>query len=352
MVRVGTEDAMRVAVIGAGSIGLGSAAVLGQAGHSVALWGRALPPGPRTVVATGAVAGTVPVASMALEQAVRGADAVLVTVPGFAHRAVMDLLAPALAAGQPVIVSSHCSFSGHYLARRLPGARVAAWGTTVVTGRRTGPFAANVSNLRAKVDVAGLPAAWGGEALALCAALFGDRFVLRDDLVAIALSNLNPQNHMAMALCNLTRIERAEDWGNYWGITGGVGRMMEALDAERLAIAAAYGVQVRTIFDHFALSFGVERAAVAAMAAAVHGRGGAPLGPKDLSSRYVTEDVPFGLVPTEALGRAAGVPTPLHTAGIELLSAALGRDFRAENDLLPPLGLAGLDAGSIRRMVQ
>ena len=169
--------------------------------------------------------------------------------------------------------------------------------------------------------------------------------------MAISLSNLNPQNHLAMALCNLTRIERAEDWGNYWGVSPAVGRLMEALDLERLAVAAAYGVSVRTIFDHFALSFGVARGSVGEMAAAVDGRGGAPLGPKSLETRYVTEDVPFGLVPTEMLAKAAGVAVPLHSGGIDLCSALYGRDFRGENDILPGLGLAGLGVGAIRGLM-
>ena len=342
---------MQVAVLGAGSIGLGTAALLAHNGHAVTLWGRTLPAGPCAIDCTGAVSGRFPVHAAPLDQAVRAAQAVVLTVPGFAHRAVMDAAAPHLRAGQAVVVSSHSSFGALHLVRQVPGLHVAAWGTTVVTGRRTGPLAASVSNVRTRLDVAALPSAWGPEAAALCTALFGDRFTPRDGLVAIALSNLNPQNHLAMALCNLTRIERAEDWGNYWGITPAVGRLMEALDAERLAIAAAYGVQVRTILEHFTSSFAAAPGPVAAMAAEVHGRGNAPLGPKSLDSRYITEDVPFGLVATELLARAARVPAPLHTGGIDLLSAALGRDFRAENDILPTLGLAGLDAAGIRAAV-
>jgi opine dehydrogenase len=349
---------MRVAVLGAGSIGLGTAALLAREGHEVALWGRSLPAGDGVLEGVGAVAGSYPVqVAASVAGAVAGAGAVVLTVPGFAHRAVMDLLAPALAPGQPVIISSHCSLSGLYLARRMldagTPARVAAWGSTVVTGRRTGPLAVGVSNIRAKLDVAGLPAAWGPEALALCQGLFGDRFVLRDDLVAVSLSNLNPQNHLAMSLCNATRMDRGEDWPNYWGVSPAVGRLMEALDQERLAVAAAYGVAVRTVFDHFALSFDVPRmATVAEMAAVVHARDGGPMGPKTLDTRYVTEDVPFGLIPTEMLAAAAGVRVPLHAGGIDLSSALLGRDFRAENDLLPVLGLAGLDAAAIRALVR
>jgi hypothetical protein len=61
---------------------------------------------------------------------------------------------------------------------------------------------------------------------------------------------------------------------------------------------------------------------------------GAPL----VASGYVTEDVPFGLVPTIRLAGLAGVLVPLHESGVQLMSALYGRDFAAENDILPRLG--------------
>ena len=69
-----------------------------------------------------------------------------------------------------------------------------------------------VVTVRKKVDVAAVPHAGAEEAVALCTQLFGDRFVPREGLLAIALSNLNPQNHLAIGLMNLTRMERGELW--------------------------------------------------------------------------------------------------------------------------------------------
>jgi len=71
------------------------------------------------------------------------------------------------------------------------------------------------------------------------------------------------------------------------------------------------------------------------------------MGPKTLDTRFITEDVPFGLVPLEALGRVAGVPLPLHQAGIALFDAICAQDFRAGNDLLPALGLERLTASEL-----
>jgi opine dehydrogenase len=204
-----------------------------------------------------------------------------------------------------------------------------------------------VANIRDRVDMAGLPAATTPAGAVLCQALFGDRFVQRQDLLAIALSNVNPQNHLAMALCNLTRIEKGEDWGNYAGITPSVGRLMEALDAERLAIAATFGRTVRTLREHFHLSFHVPLLSVAEMAHLIDARGNAPLGPKTMQNRYVLEDIPYGIVATEMLAGIAGVKVPLHQAGIEMFGALYGKNFRQENDILPDLGLHGLAAADL-----
>ena len=343
---------MRVAVIGGGAVGLGSAALLGRGGHAPVLWSPTLAtaPGPTMLQSTGAITGEFEVeAAPSLEAAAEGAGAVLVCLPGWAHKAAFDALAPVLAPGQTVIVSSHASLGGLYLRRLLAGrdVPVVAWGTTVVTGRRTGALASTLSNVRSKVDVATVPGAAAWPALALCQALFGERFVPRDGLLAIQLSNVNPQNHLAMLLCNLTRAERGETWGNYWGITPAVARLMEALDRERLALAVAFGVEVRTLHEHFHWSFDVPLGSMAEMAAAVDARGPAVHGPASLDTRYITEDLPYGIAVTEALAAIAGVPVPLHTAGVEMFNALCSEDFRARNTLLPALGLAGMDRAGL-----
>ena len=325
---------MRVAIVGTGAVGLGMAALLCRDGHDPALWspsGAAV----ANVVATGAVEGSFqPVIAASCRDALAGAAIVVIAAPGYAHRVVMDACAPHLHAGHTVIVSSHMSFSAAYLRARCPAA-IVVWGTTLVTGRRTAPGAVRINHVRARVDLASLPR---GDGLAVCQGLFGDRFVDRGSLLAIALSNLNPQNHMAIALCNLTRMERGEHWRQYANTTHAVGRLMQALDDERLAVAAAFGVTVRTLAEHFRLSFAAAGDTMGEMAASLAAGDGDPAGPTTLDSRYVTEDVPFGLWPTVQLARLRNVPTPLHEGGVAIFSALYGRDFRAENDILPALG--------------
>ena len=348
---------MRVAILGTGGIGRGYAAFLAAAGHQPVLWSPTGQPPAVPLEATGVVTGPQP-AEVAADcaAALRGADVAIVATIANGHRAVMDAMAPHLHAGQVVIISSHCSFGALYLYRLLAARGVelpvAAWATTALTAKRRGADGVHISGLRQRLDVATLPQRLSDQGDAACRTLFGDRFQRRDSLLAIMLSNLNPPAHMANMLLNLTRAEKGEDWPNYGSITPAVGRLIEALDAERLALAAAFGVSVRTVTEHFVLSHGIAPGSVAAMSAAVHAKRPELLGPKTLDTRFVTEDAPFGLAPLELLGQVAGVPVPLHSAGLALFSAIYGRDFRAENDLMEALGLDGCSAGEMQEMLR
>lgn len=64
------------------------------------------------------------------------------------------------------------------------------------------------------------------------------------------------------------------------------------------------------------------------------------------------EDVPFGLEATAQLGRMAGAPAPLHEAGVTLLSAAYGRDFSRENDLLNALDIGSMSMIQLQRLAR
>ena len=85
----------------------------------------------------------------------------MVAVPGYGHRHVLDAAAPFLRSEQVVVFSSHMSLAALYLAgllrKRGVATPIAALGTTVTTGRQTGPDAVNVSSVRARLDVAVLP---------------------------------------------------------------------------------------------------------------------------------------------------------------------------------------------------
>lgn len=350
---------MKVAILGAGGIGYSYAAFLASRGHMPVLWspsgvsGAELAQG-APLVASGALEGSfaVTVASD-LQDAFAGAEAVILAVPAYRYKPVLDRVLPALQPGQSLILSAHLSFAALYASRKLhengQSNPILVWNTTASTGRKTGPCAVSLSMLRAKVEMAVIPADFGPKAMALCEAMFGPRFALKTDMIAVDLGNLNPALHMAVVLFNVTRIERGEAWLQTEMMTPALCRFLEDLDRERLALAAGFGVGVRTIHQAYEIPGKVAQGPLAQMMAETFALRKGVAGPKSPDTRYVTEDVPFGLQTTVMLGEMLGIDLPLHRAGIAVFSALYGRDFAAENDILPQIRAAFATPDHLRR---
>jgi hypothetical protein len=71
---------------------------------------------------------------------------------------------------------------------------------------------------------------------------------------------------------------------------------------------------------------------------------------KSLHHKFITEDVPTGLISVSALGKAAGMRTPAIDALVETVRNMTGKDFAAEARTLERLGLSGMDGPQIRRV--
>jgi len=341
---------MRVGIAGAGAIGLASAAWLVARGHSARLWptrgGPLVTTSPLMLTSSGLLEtrANVPCVGSPAELAA-DSDVILIALPANGHQAIMRALSPHLRDGQTVLVSSMASLSSLYLFELTRqhgiGLTVASLGTTVLTARREAPDRVRILTRRKSLAVSALPVSRRDAALELCATLFGEGFTPEVNALASALSNTNPVAHAPLALFNWTRIERAEHWPQYHYMTPHVAAVIERLDAERLALAAAFGLSVRSIEQHFVQSFGVQPGRLAGIAEELHASRGGPPGPIDPATRYLAEDVPFGLAFAAALGRLAQVPTPATDAIVATAGLLTGNDCAAGNTLIDALGLAG-----------
>jgi opine dehydrogenase len=75
-------------------------------------------------------------------------------------------------------------------------------------------------------------------------------------------------------------------------------------------------------------------------------------GPDSLENRYVTEDIPYGLVAWASLGDAVGVDTPIMDALIEIGGAIMGKNCRQEGRNLSKMGLARLNREQIKTFLE
>ncbi len=117
-----STNSLRVAVLGTGPVGLGTAALLLSRGHEAAAWSPrgGLPAGSMRLTAEGALQHEAAIeAAATCAEAVAGAAAVLVAVPATAYHMTLEALAACLQPGQPVLISGHLSLGALFLSRLL-----------------------------------------------------------------------------------------------------------------------------------------------------------------------------------------------------------------------------------------
>lgn len=337
---------MRLAILGAGAIGPACAALAVSRGHEAVIWS---PSGAGTrgldgmLRAEGLLEGAFPVAVAAtLDEVFAGADIALLTVPAYALPGLLPRIAAAIHKTLPLLISPAASLAPLAFARlRGPGAPVGAMATTPVTGRRLAPDRVRIAAIRAEAEMGAVPGPAAPELSALAESLFGNRWPTVLDALAAAFINTNPIAHAALALANVTRIEQREAWGQYGLMTPAVCRLMDALGAERDALAARFGHRPPSMVEAFHRTNGVPRGPLHEMALAIERGRGFVAGPTDMATRYVTEDVPYGLTFYLAVAAGIGQPMPVTEATVTALEVLWGQGLR-DNPLLEGMDLTDL----------
>ncbi|MGG5890520.1 NAD/NADP octopine/nopaline dehydrogenase family protein [Falsiroseomonas sp. HC035] len=348
------QNPVRMSVLGAGAIGPAAAILAASRGHDVSLWspsGRGTTGIAGTLTAEGALDCTVPVrVADSLAEALEGAEVALLTVPAYALADLLPRIAAAAPRGLPMLIAPAAALAPLAFETMRgalgPRAPVGAMATTPMTARRIAPDRVRIPGIRAAVDVAAVPASAAAEIAVLAAALFGRDYPLAPNVLQPALANANPIIHAVLALANATRIERGEAWSQYELMTEASCRLMTRLEAERGAVAAAFGLEVLPLAESLHRASGVPRGPLHAMGQAIAATGRGVAGPSSMETRYVTEDVPYGLAFYLWLAAARSIAMPGTEATVTLLETLWHRDLRG-NPLLA--ALEGQDLVSMLR---
>jgi opine dehydrogenase len=288
-----------------------------------------------------------------LAEAVEGADLVMLVVPAPWIGDYAERLAAVLGDSQPIFVNPGQTGGGLAL---LTGLRRAGFegeaavcevSTLAYTCRVEEPGSVRISNVVPRLPFAAVPGRRAIELHRLVSELYPS-IELRRNVLETGFANLNAVEHPPQALLNIGWIEYTS--GNYFfyhdGTTPSVGRVIDEVDEERIAIAEAMGIEVSTFVEAFASAgYTTESAArvgkaYEAMQASEPNR--RIKAPPSLDHRYVHEDVGFGLVPWVGLAAISGVPTPTMDALITIASVANGRDYHREGLTLEKMGLGGI----------
>jgi opine dehydrogenase len=288
-----------------------------------------------------------------LGEALEQARVIMVAVPSTAHRDFASRAARRLRDGQIVVLNpgrtgGAIEFS-HMLHRRSCSAEVTVAEAQyfVYDSLSSGPAEVFISRMRNVVPLAALPADRTPQVLD---ALKGPypQFVDGVNVLHTSLNNVLAVLHPALALANAGRIEStAGEFAFYVeGVSPSVARLLELVDAERVAVARALGVEAETAMQWLETAY---HSRGDDLRQAIHNN---PAfrdirAPRTLNHRYILEDVPMTLVPIVGLGRRHGVSVKGMDGVIRMACIMHGTDFRRRGRSLRKLGMARLSAAEL-----
>ena len=357
----------RVTVLGGGNTAFSVAARLTLDGHSVTLY--ELPSFAESIEsirrkraihlagACGEGTAVLNCVTTDAEEALRGADLILPVVPAYAQRPFLETCSPHLERGQTVVLMPGNLGSlewarGIREMGRENWVTLAEVDTAPYVCRKTEPDEATIWGAVTGLGLGVLPSRRTAEVLRMLEPLFPGMRPY-DSVLACGLSAMNPVVHPAGVLMNAGRIEysRGEFYFYEEGVTPAVVKVIEAVDGERLLLGRALGHQLSPVHEAF------------------HAAGFGPRGdlwstingswmltrlkaPGSLQNRWLTEDLPYGLVSWSSLGEMLEVETPAMGSLIDLGSIVMGFDARERGRTVEQLGISGVEPAALAQFLR
>jgi opine dehydrogenase len=294
-----------------------------------------------------------------IEEAIEGVSVINIVTPAFAHETFYMRLTPYLEDGQIIVTHNGC-FGALQLMSILKTAGiekniVVSETSILVYGcRKISPGNVHVISMKSAVPFASLPSSNTYETLKVINRLF-PQFIPATNVFETSLENLNFILHPPIGLLNAGRIEDTEGDFLFYkqGATPSVSRVMEELDNERIVLETALGLKPTSTRNWLKKMYGSKgRNLYEAIQDTkpyhdpVGGRA-----PSSFTHRYITEDVPYGLVPLASLGDLANTPAPTAKALINVASIINQTDYWREGLTVDKLGLEGKTAEQVKKLV-
>lgn len=335
---------MRVTVIGAGNSGLAMAAHLSIYGNEVTLWNRtkknidSLIKNP-VIHCSGIIHGDAKIAHVTdnLSEALENSEMVFITTPAFSHSILAQHFAEMLKQNTTIILNPGRTFGAmefHHEFKQLNAELnplIAETQTILYTCRKTSDNEVEIYALKNDVLISTIEGTDNTELVESLPDCLKDKFIPAQSMIETSIGNVGMIMHCAPILLNTGWVESEEHEFSYYreGISPTVALFIEKMDDERQAVARLLGHPIESSKEWMERTYDLEGVSLYEVIQQ-NDAYRTILAPKNLMHRYVTEDIPTGLVPLEAVGKELGLEMKHVGLIIELATALLDIDFRKE----------------------
>ncbi len=294
-----------------------------------------------------------------IREAIAGVGLVVVVVPTSAHSFVAETCAPYLEDRQVIFLNpGHTGGALEFreaLVRTGCKKEIALCESMSIThlSRTFGPAKVRVMELTSLL-FSGMPGTATDDCLSVLEDVFPGQLKPASNVLVTGFSNMNALEHPPGMIMNTGWIEHTLGAFRFYyeGVTPSIGKVIDAVDSERLSVMKALGLNpipfARMIYEAKLTSV-AEGSAYEALHNSEANQN--VKSPDSLKHRYLDEDVGQGLVPMALISHAYGIDTPVMDSIITLCSVANGIDYWTAGRTLRKMGIDGLSVKTLTEYV-
>ncbi|MDD2229238.1 MAG: NAD/NADP octopine/nopaline dehydrogenase family protein [Candidatus Cloacimonetes bacterium] len=350
----------KITVVGTGNGGHAIAGHFAMLGHQVSLFGRNASV-MKEISANGGIElleaiegfGQLHSISDNYEEALRDSEIIMVATTANAHGEIAKNLAPYLKEGQIIVLNPGRTGGAiefrHELKKQQVSQRVyvAEAQSLIYACRIVEPGRVRIIGVKSKVLLSALPHTDTPHVIDRLNEIY-PCFIPVENVLDTSFENIGAIFHPSIVLFNAATIERGQGFYFYNDMTKRISEFLEKLDAERMNLGTAYGIDLITASDW--ISYAYPNIPGDDFCERMRNNPAYYMipAPKTLDSRLLFEDIPTGILPMIEFSELAGVKTPLMNAVYTIGESLLGMNFRQTGRTLKNLGLDHLSIDQIK----
>lgn len=337
---------MKITVIGAGNSGLAFCAHLCQNGHDVTLWNRSKERlqkllETRILKSVGKVEGSFQLRNVTLDlqEAVSEAELIVIATPQFSQQELAEKLRKIDELKAPILLSPGGIFGvlmfDDILKEKGTNQSVVIGTQTVIyTSRNNKTDEVNVMGIKSDVPIAGRHYETQKEIFQVLPEILQQHVMPERSLVVTSISDVNMIVHCAPVLLNTGWIESDDTFLHYRdGISPSIARFITKVDNEKIELARRLGYNIESTYEWYKNRYNLcgENLYECVNCNEAYEDVTAPT---TLQHRYLYEDLQYGLVAVERIGKRLGLDMKYTSLVIDLGCALLDVDFRKEDYII------------------
>ncbi len=361
--------AKRITILGAGNGGFALSVHLTLRGFNVALYEEPkfkqnIEPVKENggIEAFGDISGFAKLQTVStnIEEVIKNANIIMVAVPSFAQEIMIEKTIPYLEKGQIILLNpDNTGTIKTYQLLKENGLEkdVILAGTTslLYAAKKLSPVQVEIAAVKHKLQFSAMPAQNTKKLLPILKELYPG-FIAVENVLATSLGNFNHQLHTAPLILNAGRVESNQEFKFYWdGHTKSINNVVENMDQEKLKIAEVFGIKltpIKKLMEMYYSGRYKKQAANLNEMITTNLAYKSITAPNSLTSRYIIEDLKYGLVLISSIGEKYGIATPTIDAVIHMASVLNKVNYKKEGTTLEKLGLDKLSKTEILTYLQ